>query len=93
LNAAETIIKKGLNVREAESYVKLINEKKHRKKSKTFNEDFLIEVKSIEENLKGVLGTKVRLKPDNKQKGKILIEYYSAEELERILSLLNKTRK
>ncbi|MDD4494957.1 MAG: ParB/RepB/Spo0J family partition protein [Eubacteriales bacterium] len=88
LQAAETIIKKGMNVRDAENYVRSINEKKHTKKVKNLSEDFLIEIKSIEENLKSLFGTKVSLKPDSKQKGKIQIEYYSDEELERILSML-----
>ena len=45
------------------------------------------DVKRVEEDLKAVLGTKVNL-AQNGKKGKIEIEYYSREELERLIELL-----
>lgn len=45
--------------------------------------------KDIEKRLTKSMGTKVILKPKAKNKGRIEIEYYSAEELERILDYLN----
>ena len=41
----------------------------------------------IEENLRGAIGTQVRIVP-GKRKGRIEIEYYSQEDLERILEML-----
>ena len=41
----------------------------------------------LEEKLKGWLGTKVSIARKKNNKGKIEIEYYSQEELERILEL------
>ncbi len=49
--------------------------------------------KKIEEELRSVLGTKVRINHNQKRKkGKILIEYYSLEELDRLLDILKKGR-
>jgi ParB family chromosome partitioning protein len=81
--AAEEIIEKRYNVRDTEKLVKQSLLKKEKKKTKRFE----AEISAIEERLKEILGTKVRL-IDNKNKGKILIEYYSNEERERIIDLV-----
>ena len=44
-------------------------------------------LRDVEERLQGVLGTKVRIK-DKKGKGKIEVDYYSTEELNRILEVI-----
>ena len=62
-----------------------INEKKNTKIDKL---DIIY--KDIESRLKKALGTKVSFKPSTKSKGKIIIEYFSSEELERILEILEK---
>lgn len=81
--AAERILKQGSNVRETEQSVK-INKKKV-KKTKT-KESYVIDV---EERLMGSLGTKVRLNP-GKKSGKIEIEYYGNDDLERLIDLLTR---
>ncbi len=91
LEAAKQMISKGMNVREAEQYAKALLAKRRAKKTNTIDEDILIEIKSIEEELKSIFGTKVRLKADSSNKGKIVIEYYSDDELDRILSMLKRT--
>ena len=49
------------------------------------------EILRLEEELRGILGTKVSL--DAKQKrGKIVIEYYSLDDLDRILEILRKSQ-
>lgn len=53
-------------------------------KAKTKNQD----VTSLEEDLQRVLGTKVRVSGNNK--GKISIEYYSFEDLDRIIGIIKK---
>ena len=93
LEAAKQMISKGMNVREAEQFVKTLLEKKRAKKTKALDEDILIEIKSIEDELKSIFGTKVRLKADSSNKGKIVIEYYSDDELDRILAMLKRTGK
>ena len=45
--------------------------------------------KTIEESLKNILGTKVKLK-SGKNKGAIEIEYYSDDDLDRLMSLINR---
>ena len=45
---------------------------------------------SLEEKMKAALGTKVSINRKNEQRGKIEIEYYSVEELERLMDILTK---
>ena len=47
--------------------------------------------RAIEDDLKSLFSTKVKLKPMGKRnKGKIEIEYYSEDDLERLLALLKR---
>lgn len=83
------IIDKNLNVRETENYVKrLLSDQK--KGKKVINND--ANIVKIEDELKKILGTKVKLSNNNK-KGKIMIEYYSNDELERILEIFKNIEK
>jgi ParB family chromosome partitioning protein len=82
--AAEEIIKKEMSVRETESYIKKIQTKAKVKKI----DDNQIENKSIEETIQKSLGTKVKFLP-GKNKGKIVIEYYSNDELERLMEIFS----
>ena len=86
--AAEEVIAGKLSVRETEALVKRYLSKKTRPVSKKKTEIYM----EIEENLKNILGTKVQLVSNNK-KGKIILEYYSNEELERIVELINSIGK
>lgn len=86
--AAEEIVKNSLNVRETEKLVKRYLSKKVKVKQNKSNEELI----HIEEKLQNVFGTKVKLLANNK-KGKIMIEYYSNDELERILDLINSFDK
>lgn len=84
------IFDKKLSVRETESYVKklLSGKLKETQESAVTEEDISFLYKEIEERLKNVLGTKTVIKAKNKNKGKIEIEYYSEDDLERITQLL-----
>lgn len=85
---AQKIIDEGLSVRETEGLVKKLNENKSFKKSKDAileNNPFINELRGKLENY---FGTKVTLKYNN-NKGKIEIEYYSTEDLQRIIETLN----
>lgn len=76
------IIKEELSVRQLE---KIIQTRPKLSKATVTNQD--PDLQSLQEELQRVLGTKVRL--DYRQgKGKIEIEYYSDEELERILEFM-----
>lgn len=93
LRLAEKIQKEGLTVRETEALVKSIGilgseQQQNKKKENTAKKDLSPEIIDIEEKLRHYFGTKVRLL-NNNNGGKIEIEYYSVEELNRILDLLS----
>lgn len=83
------IFDKKLSVRETESYVKkLLNKKPKEKSSEKEDLELSYLYKAIENRLKESLGTKTTIKAKTKDSGKIEIEYYSQEDLERITQLL-----
>lgn len=85
IEAAREIIKKGLSVRAAEA---LCNKQSETPKTKARKrKDKLPEVADLEDKLTRSLGTKVRIQHKDKR-GKIEIEYYSLEELDRLLEVL-----
>lgn len=47
-----------------------------------------VDVKAFQEQLIQYLGTRVKIQPDGKKGGRILIEYYGGEDLERLYELL-----
>ncbi len=88
------IFDKKLSVRETEVYVKKILSGKKPKANDVAAtaEDLSFLYQEIEERLKNILGTKTAIKAKGKNKGKIEIEYYSQEDLERITQLLYSAR-
>ena len=86
LNVAKEIIKNNLNVRETEELLKPKEKSNNSSKKKTTRDPQVID---IEENLMRILGTKVNLIPGRK-KGKIEIEYYNLEDLDRIMEILGR---
>ena len=89
---AEKIIDEQLSVRQTEEIVKkLLEQKKDEQKNKIEETDPIKKqlYLDISKQLNQILGTKVNIK-DNKNKGKIEIEYYSEEELDRLFCLLKK---
>ena len=79
-----------MSVRETEKLVKSINTQKgSAEKKKTIDEESLLVLKSMEDRIKSIVGTKVTIKGKANNKGKIEIEYYSMDELERIMDLFN----
>lgn len=83
------IFDKKLSVRETESYVKkLLNKKPKEKTTEKEDPELSFLYKAIENRLKESLGTKTTIKAKTRESGKIEIEYYSQEDLERITQLL-----
>lgn len=80
---AKTIVEKNLNVREVEKMVSKTNTKKHTTKKEEKNPF----VSQIEESLMRALGTKVTL-TTKRNGGKIEIEFYSDEDLQRIIETI-----
>lgn len=90
---AEYVIEEGLSVRAVEALVKAHLEKaeKPAEKEEALSKADEREYRAIEDDLKSLFSTKVKLKPLGKRnKGKIEIEYYSDEDLERLLALLKR---
>jgi len=82
------IFSDNLTVRETEKLVSEIVDRTDRKQ-KVRNKVKDSSIVYIEEKMKEILGTKVNI-VKGKKKGKIEIEYYSDDDLERILEFLNK---
>ena len=80
------ILKDGMSVRLAEEFAKGSKAVKSNKlaKKKTKNKSLI----SLENELISILGTKVLLNPKSGKAGTISIEYFTKEDLERILELL-----
>lgn len=84
---AQAIIDEDLSVRDTEKLIKDYykkNQMNDKEKVKDYNNQY---VSDIESRLENYFGTKVLLK-NGKNKGKIEIEYYSGEDLQRIIDML-----
>jgi len=93
---ANEVMDKSLSVRETETLVrKLLSDNPEKEKSKEKQKDKKIELlyKSLEDKIKSIMGTKVSIQKKSKNKGKIEIEYYSDEDLNRIYDLLMSIQK
>ena len=91
-SVAMKVFDETLSVRETEKLVKHIVEPPKKKAEKQVNtaEDAIYE--SLEEKMKGIVGTRVFIHRKKNNKGKIEIEYYSRDELERIIELFESIR-
>ncbi len=83
----EQIVKEGLSVRETERLVDEIGKPKRKPAKRIKNPN----VSRVEEELKEVLGTKININQKG-SKGKIEIEFFSKEELERLIDMLKSLR-
>ena len=85
-NLAMKIFDEKLSVRETEKLIKnLLNPKE--KKVKEVNPQDDIIYQDIENKIKSIVGTNVKINRKQKNKGKIEIEYYSSDELERLIEM------
>lgn len=86
---AMKIFDEKLSVREVERLIKkLLEEKPEKTREKVENHEAVYH--DLEEKLKTLIGSKVTINRKAKDKGRIEIEYYSVEELERIIDLMNQ---
>lgn len=93
---AQKIFDEKLSVRETEKLVKKIQQQKLTPPTiKTENEDKKMDAifHDLEEKMKVILGTKVAIHPKDDKKGKIEIDYYSMEELDRIIDMMRTIQK
>ena len=82
---ARKTVAQGLNVRQLEKYIQDLNEGVSRETKPTVSKDIFVQ--ATESRLRDYFGTNVQIKK-SKDKGKIEIEYYSDDDLERILEIL-----
>ena len=87
---ANRVFDEKLSVRETEKLVKALKNPKKEIKKQKIEHTFVFD--NLEEQMKNIIGTKVSVNPKANGKGKIEIEYYSEEELERIYDLIMSIR-
>lgn len=86
--AAGKVIQENLSVRDVEKLVKIMNRPEKKKREIETGPDVNLIYRQIEDQLKSIMGTKVIINRKDKNKGRIEIEYYSQEELERLIELM-----
>ncbi|MDD3095423.1 MAG: ParB/RepB/Spo0J family partition protein [Candidatus Neomarinimicrobiota bacterium] len=84
LRVWQQVVQKGLSVRETEQLTRKNTEKKPLSPEKTPRDPSLLKIESA---FQQALGTKVRLRPRGKG-GSVEIEYYNADDMERILEII-----
>ncbi len=85
---ANKVFNEKLSVRDVEKLVKNLERAKPKKKEEDSQQKAIFE--NLEEKMKAALGTKVFINRKNAQRGRIEIEYYSMEELERLMEIFQK---
>lgn len=94
LKLANDIVEKNYSVRQTEDLVKKMNEPKKKSSEKNKEGDSLDFVyRDLEKKLSDCLGTKVKITRKDKNKGKLEINYYSEDELDRLYGIINKGAK
>lgn len=92
-NLANRIFDEKLSVRETEKLVKkILHPKPATETEEPVSEADEAIYRDLEENLKTIIGSKVRIMRKPGGKGNIEIEYYSTDELDRIIDLLRSVR-
>ena len=84
---AQQIFDEKLSVRETEKLIKKMQNPKQEKAELNQDSSMAVFYEDIEQKLKNIMGTKVSINQKDNKKGKIEIEYYSNDELERIVDL------
>lgn len=77
-----------LSVHETEKMIKNILSDKKERKTTNIDPQMAIVYHQLEDKIKSIIGSKVQINAKSNKKGKIEIEYYSEEDLERIVALL-----
>ena len=90
---ANKIFDEKLSVRETEKLVKALKNPKREDTTKEVEDKNRFIYADIEDKMKSVIGTKVNIHQKKSGKGKIEIEYYSQDELERIFELIMSAKE
>lgn len=81
-----------LSVRETEKLVKKLTKEKPEKETATAKEDTAFLYRDLEDRMKNIFGSKVEIRRQANNKGKIEIEYYSQDDLDRIIDLIGSIK-
>ena len=88
---ADRVVKEKLSVRDTEKLVKkLVSDVKRPVKKRDYEKEAILG--NLSEQLKDIFGTKVSISENSRHRGKIEIEYYSDDELNRIFELLQSVK-
>lgn len=92
---AQRVFDEKLSVRDVEKEVKKLTSEKSEQKKEESKIDPKLEAiyNDLQEQMKKILGTKVSIIPKDNKKGKVEIEYYNQDELDRIVSLFQSIRE
>ena len=93
---ATKIFDENLSVRDTEKLVKKFTEEKEKKPEEVKKQESAAEqaaYENLEQRMTSLLGTRVQILRKRNHKGRIEIEYYSKEELERIIDLLQSVQE
>ncbi len=89
-NMAQKVFDEKLSVRETEKLVKKTQNEKNEIEKPKMDQQMEIIYQDLEEKMKQVLGTKVNINAKDANKGKIEIEYYNKEDLDRLIDMILK---
>lgn len=90
-NIAQKVFDEKLSVRDVEKLVKNLNKPEKPKKEEVEDKSLDIIYQDIEEKLKQTLGTKVAISSKGNGAGKMEIEFYSHDDLDKLIDLLSST--
>ncbi len=85
------VVAKGLSVRELERLIRERGERAVRRKGKPGNGSSGT-ISAVEDRLRRLLSTRVHVRQQQGGRGEIVLEFYSAEDLERLLELFEKVQ-
>lgn len=88
MSAWRAVVSKGLSVRETETFIKSLKAKKQKPKKSAASSDEIY-LSGLAEDLSRRLGTRVRIKKHGR-KGSVEIEFYSNDDLDRLLDLFKQ---
>ena len=89
-NMAQKVFDEKLSVRETEKLVKKVQKEKEEVEKTKMDKQLEIVYQDLEEKMKQILGTKVSIIAKDENKGKIEIEYYNKEDLDRLIDMILK---
>ena len=93
LEAARQVMEKKLSVRETEKLVRELQKPPAQKKDDSWREKDQFIYEKLEEELRALTGTKAVIQRRENGRGRIQLDYYSVEELERLMDLFRKLEK